>query len=68
MIFSNPHARRSPYDADLQSVMDMARSHESRLWLSHWTQLNPGATPLWQLPQLARQLRLAQIGDRKSVV
>lgn len=61
MFFANPQARRRPYDAALQSVMDIARSRESRRWLSQWQGLNPGATPLWQLPCLARQLGLTQI-------
>jgi len=61
MLISNPLARRGAYDAALHQVMNIARARESRRWLSHWSVLNPGATPLWQLPQLAQRLSVGQI-------
>jgi diaminopropionate ammonia-lyase family len=61
MLISNPLARRGPYDAALRQVMSIDQARESRRWLSHWPVLNPGATPVWQLPQLAQRLRVGQI-------
>ena len=61
MLFTNPHARRSPYDEALRRVLGIAQGRESRRWLSSWSQLAPGSTPLWQLPHLARQLAVGQI-------
>jgi diaminopropionate ammonia-lyase family len=61
MLISNPLARRGPYDAALRQVMSIDQARESRRWLSHWPVLNPGATPVWQLPQLAQRLRFGQI-------
>lgn len=61
MLFTNPEAVRRPYDAALQQVMNLAQGRESRRWLSTWSQLHPGSTPLWSLPHLSRQLSLGQI-------
>lgn len=61
MPFTNPAAVRRPYDAALQSVMNLAQARESRQWLSSWAQLRRGSTPLHALPGLARQLGLGQI-------
>lgn len=61
MLTPNPLARRGAYDAALQQIMTIARARESRRWLSHWAVLNPGATPVCQLPRLAQRLSLAQV-------
>ncbi|WP_092007371.1 diaminopropionate ammonia-lyase [Polaromonas sp. OV174] len=61
MLIPNPLARRGTYEAALQLVMNIALARESRRWLSHWAVLNPGATPVWQLPQLAQRLSVGQI-------
>jgi len=61
MLIPNPLARRGAYDAALHQIMNIAQARESRRWLSHWSVLNPGATPVWQLPQLAQRLSVGQI-------
>lgn len=61
MLFANPQAQREPYDEALKHVLNIERGRESRRWLSSWAQLRRGATPLWPLPGLARQLGLGQI-------
>jgi N-carbamoyl-L-amino-acid hydrolase len=60
-LYANPLARRSPYDADLQAVMNLATARQSRAWLRPWAGLNPEPTPRWDLPRLAARLGVAQI-------
>lgn len=60
MLFTNPRATRTPYPATLQAILSIARAEESRRWLSTW----PGVTsptPLRELPDLARELRVARL-------
>ncbi|TNB81509.1 diaminopropionate ammonia-lyase [Pseudomonas sp. Fig-3] len=61
MFIVNPKASRQPYPPSLQSVMSIAQANESRQWLSRWSGLNAGATPLYSLPDLAEELGVAQI-------
>ena len=61
MLIANPSAVRAPYPAALRAIMNLARAHESRLWLSHWRQIARGATPLHDLPELAARLRVARL-------
>ncbi|MDD1959135.1 diaminopropionate ammonia-lyase [Pseudomonas sp. 39004] len=61
MFIANPKASRQPYPDSLKAVMSIAKAHESRQWLSRWSQLNAGATPLYSLPDLAGALGVAQI-------
>lgn len=68
MLILNPRATRSPYPADLAALMNMARAQESRAWLSPWKGLNPGATPLHELPDLAARLRIARLGVKDESV
>lgn len=56
MLFANPRALFGAYPQALRSILSVAAAHESRQWLSHWDGLNPGATPLYALPGLAREL------------
>lgn len=60
-LFTNPQARRAPYDDALRAVMNLATARESRAWLAPWAGLNPGRTPVWQLPRLAERIGVAQI-------
>lgn len=62
MLLANPHARRAPYPPDLQQVMNVAQARASRRSLASWDLLAPGPTPVWPLPQLARDLGIAGIG------
>ncbi|SFU39400.1 diaminopropionate ammonia-lyase [Polaromonas sp. YR568] len=61
MLTHNRLARRGAYNSALHHIMNIAQARESRHWLSHWTVLNPGATPVWQLPQLAQRLQIGQL-------
>lgn len=60
MFIANPKATRQPYPDALQSVMSIANARQSRQWLAQWPRLNPGATPLYSLPDLAAELGIAQ--------
>ncbi len=62
MLITNKHATRAPYPADLEAVMNIEGAQQSRAWLAHWSELRAGATPLYQLPDLAARLGLAGIG------
>lgn len=59
MFFLNPHAVRGAYPADLAGLMNAAQARQSRQWMAGWRGLNPGPTPLRELPGLARRLGLA---------
>jgi diaminopropionate ammonia-lyase len=61
MLVENKYASRAPYSDDLRQVMSVAKADESRRWLSCWPELSREATPLWDLPRLARDLKLARI-------
>ncbi|WP_068639352.1 diaminopropionate ammonia-lyase [Thauera butanivorans] len=61
MLIANERAIRAPYPSDLRSIMNIERAHESRQWLSHWSEIAPAATPLHDLPELAAQLKLARV-------
>jgi diaminopropionate ammonia-lyase family len=61
LLYANPRAQRIPYDTSLQQVLSIAQGQESRRWLSTWSQLRAGRTPLWALPSLAQRLALGQI-------
>lgn len=58
---SNPQATRAPYSDALLLVMSVARADESRRWLAHWSGLSRDPTPLWQLPDLAAKIGIAQL-------
>ncbi|QXI26508.1 diaminopropionate ammonia-lyase [Pseudomonas vanderleydeniana] len=60
MLIANPKATRQPYPDSLKAVMSIAKAGESRQWLAPWNRLNAGATPLYALPDLARELGIAQ--------
>lgn len=61
MFIANPNARRQPYPESLKSVMSIAKANESGQWLSGWSRLNAGATPLYSLPDLANELGVAEV-------
>ena len=61
MILHNPRAVRAPYPADLDQLMSLAAGRQSRAWLAAWPGLAPGATPLHDLPGLARALGLGAV-------
>lgn len=61
MLILNPKATRAPYPSDLAEIMNKARAHESRQWLSRWPLIAPQATPLYELPDKARQLQVERV-------
>lgn len=56
MIHTNPHAARRAYDAELQSVLNLAACHAARGHLATWPRLSAHPTPAWSLPGLAAAL------------
>jgi diaminopropionate ammonia-lyase family len=68
MFFANPGARRQNYDPALKSIMSIERGAQSRSWLSTWSQLLKGSTPVRHLPRLASQLSLGQISIKDESV
>lgn len=68
MLIPNPHAIRAPYPAELRSIMNIERAQESRRWLAAWPQIARAATPLHDLPGLARQLGVARVGVKDESV
>jgi len=61
MLFINPRASYTQYPMQLENIMSVEKAQESRAWLSNWSLLNAGATPLWSLPELAEKLGVAQL-------
>ncbi|WP_397474127.1 diaminopropionate ammonia-lyase [Pusillimonas sp.] len=61
MFVKNKLASRSPYPADLRTIMNLERAAESREWLSQWKLLNPDPTPLVSLQGLACKLKLGSV-------
>jgi diaminopropionate ammonia-lyase len=61
MLLTNPRATRRAYPAELQSILSIARAKESQQWLSHWSGIHPGATPLHKLSHLAGKLGIARL-------
>ncbi|NBF06848.1 diaminopropionate ammonia-lyase [Pseudomonas sp. Fl5BN2] len=61
MLFANPRAVRETYPAHLRCLLNIQQARQSREWLAHWPLLNQQPTPLYPLPDLARQLGLAEV-------
>ncbi|WP_017903988.1 diaminopropionate ammonia-lyase [Pseudomonas asplenii] len=68
MLIANPKATRQPYPDSLKSVMSIEKARQSRQWLAPWARLNAGATPLYSLPDLARELGIAQLSVKDESV
>lgn len=61
MLIHNPKANHGAYPDSLQTVLNIRAADESRRWLAPWQRLSREATPLWQLPELAGRLGIAQL-------
>lgn len=61
MLYQNPAAEKTRYPGELQAVMSIEKADESRRWISAWSGVNQGATPLHALPGLAAHLGVAQV-------
>lgn len=60
MLFTNPRALRAAYPSELRSIMNIERAEESRRWLNAWNGIARGATPVYDLPGVARKLGVAR--------
>lgn len=61
MLVANGRAIRSTYPAELREVLSVEKAEESRRWISAWDGIAEGATPLYSLPGLARELGVAEV-------
>ena len=61
MLVINKNAIRSAYPDELRDILSIAEAKRTRSWLSRWSQLAPEPTPLWQLPDMAEELGVADI-------
>ena len=61
MLTSNPLAVRAPYPSALRAIMNIECADESRRWLASWDGLNAGATPLYELSELAARAGVATL-------
>lgn len=68
MLIANTRAERTPYPAELQSIMSVARAQESRRWLAPWAEIARSATPLYDLPDMAQTLQLARFSVKDESV
>ncbi|MCA0175257.1 MAG: diaminopropionate ammonia-lyase [Proteobacteria bacterium] len=68
MLMTNPRAVRTAYPDDLKALLNLAQAQQSRRWLAGWDGLTPGATPLRDLPGLARQLGVARLAVKDESV
>ena len=68
MLTANARASRTFYFPELRQILSIEAAKQSREWLSHWQQINAGATPLWDLPGLAASLLVGQISIKDESV
>lgn len=61
MLMKNPQASRSAYPEHLRELMSINAAQQSGTWLSHWDQISRSVTPLWDLPDAAEDLVVAQM-------
>ena len=61
MLIANKNATRKVYPSELKQIMSIEKAAESRTWLSQWSGINPGATPLVKLPALATALGVSEL-------
>ena len=61
MLFLNPRATRVDYPAELSAIMNIAKAHQSREWLSSWRGIHRNATPLYDLPDAAARCQVGRL-------
>ncbi|MGF6555492.1 diaminopropionate ammonia-lyase [Pseudomonas sp. S30_BP2TU TE3576] len=61
MLIANNNATRKAYPSELKQIMSIEKAAESRIWLSQWSGINPGATPLEKLPALAAAMGVSEL-------
>lgn len=67
MIISNSNSERIAYPEALQGLLNAANAEKSRDRLSGWPRLLKVATPLYELPDLAKEFRLGGCMSRMNV-
>ena len=68
MLILNPRAVRGAYPTGLAAIMNIARAHECRRWLSQWPRIARSATPLRDLPDAAQRLGVARLAVKDESV
>ncbi|MDS1142281.1 diaminopropionate ammonia-lyase [Pusillimonas sp. SM2304] len=68
MLIANPRATRASYPAELRTIMSTERAQESRRWLSAWSGIASEATPLYDLPDIAKRLSVARFSVKDESV
>src|SRR5690349_13512311 len=68
MLIANPRAVRETYPAELRSILNIERAHESRKWLSLWSKIARGATPLRDLADRAARLGVSRLSLKDESV
>lgn len=68
MLIANTRAARTPYPTELRAIMNIERAQEGRRWLAAWSGIAPQATPLRELPGLARGLNVARFSVKDESV
>ena len=61
MLTANLRATRTSYPAELKRILSIEAAEESRRWLSCWDKIEPQATPLLDLPGVARKIGIADL-------
>ncbi|NWB25548.1 diaminopropionate ammonia-lyase [Pseudomonas gingeri] len=61
MLITNENACRQDYPDELKAILNIEQANQSRAWLAGWNRLNPGPTPLFELPDLAASLGIDQL-------
>ncbi|MBN3723900.1 diaminopropionate ammonia-lyase [Burkholderia sp. Ac-20379] len=61
MLVVNARAERRAYPDALKALMSVERAEESRNWIANWRGVSRHATPLYDLPDLAARIGVAQV-------
>ncbi|MEK6348288.1 MAG: diaminopropionate ammonia-lyase [Burkholderia sp.] len=61
MLVVNARAERRAYPDALKTLMSVERAEESRNWIASWSGVSRHATPLYDLPDLAARIGVAQV-------
>ncbi|WP_414448701.1 diaminopropionate ammonia-lyase [Burkholderia sp. 22PA0099] len=61
MLVVNARAERRAYPDALKALMSVERAEESRNWIANWSGVSRHATPLYDLPDLAARIGVAQV-------
>ncbi|WP_083654936.1 diaminopropionate ammonia-lyase [Burkholderia sp. SRS-W-2-2016] len=68
MLIHNQNAERSPYPSELKEILSIEKAQESRAWLLGWDKIASNATPLYELPGLAKKLGVGSLSIKDESV